>query len=177
MAISSRLASYAGSAKNLAGCVGGLIGLGLHFGGVAGPYWPLVVSGLYGAGALVAPPEKVSLVIDDTAAETGLLRADLDGLVAGVREHRPPDEAVAHSAPSSASSPSPCPGPPATSTAPRPGGCGTTLSICASGTAAAIWSRPPPDAPSMTGLAGRITTATSRAAAVETLGGQGVAAR
>jgi hypothetical protein len=33
-----------------------------------------VVAGLYGAGALIAPPEKVSLVIDDTAAETGRLR-------------------------------------------------------------------------------------------------------
>ena len=80
--------------KNIAGCVGGLAGLGLHFAGVAGPYWPLVVAGLYGAGALIAPPEKVSLVIDGTAAETGRLRADLDGLVERVRSHRPPAEAV-----------------------------------------------------------------------------------
>jgi hypothetical protein len=96
VATSNRLGRYLGSVKNLIGCAGGLVGLGLHFAGVAGPYWPLVVAGLYGAGALVAPPEKVSLVIDDTVAETGRLRADLDGLVARVRSHRPPAEAVDH---------------------------------------------------------------------------------
>lgn len=30
----------------------------LTFTGVAGPYWPVVVAGLYGAGALLAPPER-----------------------------------------------------------------------------------------------------------------------
>jgi hypothetical protein len=82
--------------KNLVGCAGGLVGLGLHFAGVAGPYWPLVVAGLYGAGALIAPPERqVSLVIDDTVTETDRLRADLDGLVTRVRSLGPPADAIA----------------------------------------------------------------------------------
>jgi hypothetical protein len=86
--------SYFTSTKNLAGCAGGLAGLGLYFAGVAGPYWPLVVGGLYAAAALIAPPEKVSLVIDDTVAETGRLRTDLDGLLTRVRKHRLPPEAA-----------------------------------------------------------------------------------
>jgi hypothetical protein len=95
VATSNRFAAYFWSAKNLAGCAGGVVGLVLHFLGVAGSYWPVVVAGLYAAGALLAPPEKkVSLVIDDTVAETGRLRADLDGLVARVREHRLPPEAA-----------------------------------------------------------------------------------
>jgi hypothetical protein len=94
VATSSRLGRYLGSVKNLTGCVGGLVGLGLHFAGVAGAYWPLVVAGTYAAGALAAPPEKVSLVVDDTAAETGRLRADLDRLIARVRSRRTPAEAL-----------------------------------------------------------------------------------
>jgi hypothetical protein len=94
VATSSRAAAYLTSAKNLAGCAGGLLGLGLYFLGVAGPYWPVVVAGLYGAGALLAPPEKVSLVIDDTVAETGRLRSDLDGLTDRVPERRLPPEAA-----------------------------------------------------------------------------------
>lgn len=94
MATSNRFVAYLWSAKNLAGCAGGLVGLGLNFLGYAGPYWPIVVAGLYGAGALLAPAEKVSLVIDDTVAEVGRLRADLDGLLTRVRERRLPPEAV-----------------------------------------------------------------------------------
>ncbi|GLY88738.1 hypothetical protein [Actinoallomurus iriomotensis] len=90
----SRWWRYLGSAKNLAGCLGGLAGLGLYFAGTAGPYWPVVVAGLYGAGALIAPPEKVRLVIDDTVAETSRLRTDLDGLVTRVPAHRLPAPAV-----------------------------------------------------------------------------------
>ncbi|MCO5999017.1 hypothetical protein [Actinoallomurus rhizosphaericola] len=93
MAISDRLVRYLGSTKNLVGSAGGLAGLGLHFAGLAGPYWPLIVVGLYGAGALAAPPQRVTLVIDDTVAQTGRLRADLDGLVARAGEHRLPAEA------------------------------------------------------------------------------------
>lgn len=90
-----RVGRYLGSTKNLVGSVGGIIGLGLFFTGISGPYWPLVVAGLYGVGALLAPAEKtVSLVIDDTATETDRLRADLDGLVARVRSLDPPEEAT-----------------------------------------------------------------------------------
>ncbi len=60
-----RLLRYLLSNKNLAGCAGGLVGLGLYFAGVVGDLWPLVVSGLYAVGALATPPTKVvSLHLD-----------------------------------------------------------------------------------------------------------------
>ncbi|GHH29725.1 hypothetical protein [Lentzea cavernae] len=88
MAISRYLASW----KNLAGCTGGLIGLGLHFAGLAGSYWVLVVLGLYGAGALIAPPERITLVTDPEE-EAGALRSELDALVQRVQGLKVPGEA------------------------------------------------------------------------------------
>lgn len=85
------ISRYLGSWKNLAGCTGGLIGLGLHFAGLAGSYWALVVIGLYGVGALVAPPERVTLVTDPVE-EADALRSELDALVERVRGFRVPDE-------------------------------------------------------------------------------------
>lgn len=53
------VARYLASTKNISGCVGALGGLALFFTGiVAPPLWPAVVAGLYGIGALVAPPER-----------------------------------------------------------------------------------------------------------------------
>lgn len=52
------LVGFLESRKNLAGSACGLAGVVLTFTGVAGPYWPVVVAGLYGAGALLAPPER-----------------------------------------------------------------------------------------------------------------------
>jgi hypothetical protein len=50
---------YLGSTKNIAGCAGAIGGLALFFAGiVAPPLWPVVVAGLYGVGALVAPGER-----------------------------------------------------------------------------------------------------------------------
>ncbi|MEV0180083.1 hypothetical protein AB0I54_12395 [Streptomyces sp. NPDC050625] len=57
----SKVLGYLESSKNLAGGACGLLGLVLTFTGVAGPYWPVVVAGLYGAGALIAPPERPAL--------------------------------------------------------------------------------------------------------------------
>ena len=71
---------YLGSTKNLAGCVGGLLGVVLYLTGVVGWFWPFVVVALYAAGALLAPGEKVRLV-PDTSAE---LRSSLASLVASV---------------------------------------------------------------------------------------------
>lgn len=87
---------YLGSTKNLAGCVGGLIGLALYLTGVVGGLWPLVVAGLYAVFALLAPPERVRLVSVDTIAEAGQLRADLDSLVGKVtaRAQRMPESSV-----------------------------------------------------------------------------------
>ncbi|MEX0168620.1 hypothetical protein [Streptomyces sp. LMG1-1-1.1] len=58
MATSNRLLRYAESRKNLTGCACGLAGLVLALTGAAGPLWPVVVAALYGAGALIAPPER-----------------------------------------------------------------------------------------------------------------------
>ncbi|MFD5461768.1 hypothetical protein ACFWIQ_02940 [Kitasatospora sp. NPDC127059] len=50
-----RLLRYLESTRNLVGCGGGAIGLGLHFAGLGGSWWPAVVAGLYGVGALLTP--------------------------------------------------------------------------------------------------------------------------
>lgn len=54
----SKILGFLESRKNLTGCAFGLAGLGLTFTGLAGTYWPVVVAGLYGAGALIAPPDR-----------------------------------------------------------------------------------------------------------------------
>lgn len=88
MAISRRFLGYLESRKNLTGSACGLVGLVLTFVGVAGPYWPVVVVGLYGAGALVAPPERPVLPdFPDPSAQLEELRDDferLGGYLAGV---------------------------------------------------------------------------------------------
>ncbi|MBO3747776.1 hypothetical protein J5X84_16985 [Streptosporangiaceae bacterium NEAU-GS5] len=94
MAISDRVAGYFGSTKNIVGCVLALVGVVLTFLGVAGPYWPVVVAGLYGVGALLAPPDRVRLVVSHAEVETRQLRADLDALVAKVTEPRFPADVV-----------------------------------------------------------------------------------
>ncbi|WP_447008156.1 hypothetical protein ACRAKI_17450 [Saccharothrix isguenensis] len=88
---------YLGSTKNLVGCVGGLVGVLLHLTGVVDGLWPLVVAGLYGVGALLAPSEKVRLVPVDAVTEAGQLRLELDELVRGVgtQASRVPSPAVA----------------------------------------------------------------------------------
>ncbi|MEU6981693.1 MULTISPECIES: hypothetical protein [unclassified Streptomyces] len=78
MAISDALLRYAESRKNLTGCVCGLAGVGVTLTGAAGSLWPLVVAGLYGAGALIAPPERPAApAFPDPAEQLDALRADL----------------------------------------------------------------------------------------------------
>ena len=91
MATSDPVVRYLASWKNLAGCTAGLIGLLLHFAGLAGSYWVVVVIGLYGVGALAAPPERITLVTDPEE-EAGALRGELDALEERVRGLRVPDE-------------------------------------------------------------------------------------
>ncbi|MFE3413375.1 hypothetical protein ACFXMT_35245 [Streptomyces mirabilis] len=79
---------YLESRKNLTGSACGLAGLALTFAGVAGPYWPVVVAGLYGAGALIAPPERPPLPdfpdpsaqLEELRGDFGRLREYLDGV-------------------------------------------------------------------------------------------------
>lgn len=73
----SKVLGYLESRKNLAGGACGLLGLVLTFTGVAGPYWPVVVAGLYGAGALIAPPERPALPdFPDPSAQLDAVRED-----------------------------------------------------------------------------------------------------
>ncbi|MGQ4384298.1 hypothetical protein [Streptomyces sp. SAS_270] len=68
---------YLESRKNLTGSACGLAGLALTFTGLAGVYWPVVVAGLYGAGALLAPPERPPLPdFPDPSAQLDELRGD-----------------------------------------------------------------------------------------------------
>ncbi|MET7501820.1 hypothetical protein [Streptomyces microflavus] len=53
-----RALAYLESAKNLTGSACAVGGLALTLTGFAGTYWPVVVAGLYGAGALLAPPAR-----------------------------------------------------------------------------------------------------------------------
>lgn len=84
----SRFMAYVESRKNLAGGALGVAGLGLTFAGLAGPYWPVVVAGLYGAGALLAPPERPPVPdFPDPSAQLDEVRADfgrLGGYLAGI---------------------------------------------------------------------------------------------
>ena len=77
MATSRNPLRYLESRKNLTGSACGIVGLALTFTGVAGPYWPVVVAGLYGTGALVAPPERPQLPdFPDPSAQLDELRGD-----------------------------------------------------------------------------------------------------
>lgn len=75
------ISRYLDSRKNIAGSACGLAGLVLTFTGAAGPYWPVVVAGLYGAGALIAPPERPPLPdFPDPSAQLDAVRADFEKL-------------------------------------------------------------------------------------------------
>lgn len=88
MATNKNPLRYLESRKNLTGSACGLVGLALTFAGVAGPYWPVVVAGLYGAGALIAPPERpplpdfpdASAQLEELRVDFGRLREYLDGV-------------------------------------------------------------------------------------------------
>lgn len=73
----SKVLRYLESRKNIAGSAAGIAGLALTFTGLAGAYWPVVVVGLYGAGALIAPPERPAAPdFPDPARELDALRED-----------------------------------------------------------------------------------------------------
>ncbi|MEU9717031.1 hypothetical protein [Streptomyces sp. NPDC047976] len=83
----SRALAYLESKKNLWGSACGLLGLGLTVAGVAGTYWPAVVAGLYGAGALIAPPDRAAPPpFPGPAEQLDLVREDLGRLRGYVAE-------------------------------------------------------------------------------------------
>ncbi|WP_211591985.1 toxic anion resistance protein [Microbispora sp. H10836] len=95
VATSERILAYLGSLKNIVGSALALGGLGLHFLGLAGSFWPVVVAGLYGVGSLLTPPDRVRLTISHAEVEARALRTDLDTLVANVSPPRFPEDVVA----------------------------------------------------------------------------------
>ncbi|MFG2294934.1 hypothetical protein [Streptomyces sp. NPDC048603] len=76
----NRALAYLESKKNLAGSGCGLLGVGLALTGVAGTYWPVVVAGLYAAGALIAPPDRPPVPDFDPREQLGVLREDFERL-------------------------------------------------------------------------------------------------
>ncbi|MEU8202051.1 hypothetical protein [Streptosporangium sp. NPDC049046] len=89
-----RILAYAGSTRNITGCVLALVGVVLVFLGVAGTFWPVVVAGLYGVGALLAPADRVRLTISHAEVESRQLETDLAALSAKVDGNRFPDDVV-----------------------------------------------------------------------------------
>lgn len=88
-----RVEAYLTSRRHVVGTVGGLAGVALALTGVSGPLWPLVVAGLYGAGALavpsdVSPKERAEQMLREAATEAGRLRRDLDRLAEEVQARR-----------------------------------------------------------------------------------------
>ncbi|WP_326728646.1 hypothetical protein [Streptomyces phaeochromogenes] len=93
----SKLLGYLESRKNLTGSACGIVGLALTFAGAAGPYWPVVVAGLYGAGALLAPPERPPLPdFPDPSAQLDELREDYGKLRAYLTDIELPPAAAGH---------------------------------------------------------------------------------
>ncbi|MFJ9032144.1 hypothetical protein ACIRQP_27185 [Streptomyces sp. NPDC102274] len=83
----SRFLGYVESRKNLTGSAAGLAGLALTFTGLAGAYWPVVVAGLYGAGALLAPPERPEAPpFTDPSEQLDELRGDFEQLMSYLGE-------------------------------------------------------------------------------------------
>ncbi|MFE7525822.1 hypothetical protein ACFU7Y_08865 [Kitasatospora sp. NPDC057542] len=92
-----RVLRYLESARNLVGCAGGAVGLGLHFAGLGGAWWPGVVAGLYGVGALLTPaPEP--------RPET-TRQGQADGPGSQVPEHGEPPRALSEPEPAPAPDP------------------------------------------------------------------------
>jgi hypothetical protein len=88
--VCERLRRYLVSRKHLAGTAGGLVGVALALGGVAGPLWPVVVVGLYGAGALAAPSDRqpgdvVRQLLASAAQDAAALIEELDRIAQRVR--------------------------------------------------------------------------------------------
>jgi len=82
---------YLGSAKNIAGCGLALVGLVLHFAGLLGPLWLVVVPALYLIGALVAPPARRPAVVAADPFDPARIQRALDGTYDMARGRLPAD--------------------------------------------------------------------------------------
>ena len=86
----NRVLRYLGSGKNVAGSALALGGLGLHFAGVVGGIWVLVVPAMYLIGALVVPAPKPRTVESGRFDASRIQRA-LDGTLDMARGRVPAD--------------------------------------------------------------------------------------
>jgi hypothetical protein len=86
-----RVLRYLGSGKNVAGSALALGGLGLHFAGVVGGIWPLVVPALYLIGALVVPSRPPRPVDAPDRFDAGKIQRALDGTLDMARGRVPSD--------------------------------------------------------------------------------------
>jgi len=87
--LANGLQLYLYSTGNIAGCLLGLGGLGLFFGGVIHAYWWLIVPGLYGVGALGWPRSDLAQKALQTELSAGTLAQQLSKLVDGVASGLP----------------------------------------------------------------------------------------
>jgi hypothetical protein len=88
--LTTRIVSYLGSRKNVAGCVLALAGLALYFVGVLGALWPPVVVALYLIGALATPSPRRAM-LGNAGFDAELVRRALDRLVRRVTSRASPD--------------------------------------------------------------------------------------
>jgi len=86
-----RLVLYLYSTKNIVGCALGLGGLGLHFLGIVGNLWPVVVIGLYLIGVLVVPANRELDLLGGVDFDPNDVRKALATEVAAVSGRVPPD--------------------------------------------------------------------------------------
>ena len=84
------ISRYLTSNRNLVGCVLALVGLVLHFVGVAGRYWPLVVVGLYLTGVVLVPSRRRISLARPVGARPRDLKAEFDMLVRRARKEKVP---------------------------------------------------------------------------------------
>jgi hypothetical protein len=89
--ISQRLQLFLYSTRNIAGCLLAMGGLGLFFTGVIGSYWWAVVAGLYGAGVLGWPRNRLAITAEQTELSTEMLAQQVRKLVDSVAEGLPKD--------------------------------------------------------------------------------------
>jgi hypothetical protein len=84
------ISRYLTSNRNLVGCALALVGLVLHFVGVAGEYWLLVVLGLYLVGAIVTPERRRVSLGGPVGSGPEDLKAAFDRLVKRARKEKVP---------------------------------------------------------------------------------------
>jgi hypothetical protein len=86
-----RLLLFLYSTKNIVGCGLGLAGLLLHFVGIVGSLWPIVVIGLYLIGVLVVPPNREVDLLGGVAFDSDDVRKALATEVKAVDGKVPSD--------------------------------------------------------------------------------------